>query len=1207
MTRNPHARSATMRAVATVAALGVLHSKGCRDVLSIWGSKRDLTLAKFLNRSLPQSEQLKMTVWRPVVVPKDITRSFPEAVTTADPADYDGFLWGDIYMLDIGVAINPKYLATIVREDAPGVWMGHAYEGVMGTTEEEGAWIRQDGLVVSKPDSSVGRPYPPHPDANWLTCDGQSDGVVWATVTAVSQHLVVLIQRTKTTVSMTRDELSPRVGWVDLPFPVFDRDTYVGSLGMTIASLLYTPGCRDLARLFLSFWPKHRVYVHKKIYSAAKADVQSRARTSFTLSVLNQQVSSLVQTDAELKLIYEIFPEEYSQLQYNIVFAAFVAEAKNHADMLASAAAQHGGEFEDTRVIPGKISERPSSRSTVRYLLGAAGLCVLVWWLRRRASVGSLAGVLLRMGTELKRRQQKSALPDTKPAPWVVQQYRRLQWAWGTSSLPGVEWCRQFYRTARYQICDAVDTMRNNVAEFKRGMNIAREVQKEMRQAQEAVVVAAGKDLSRRNILKAVFTVVVGAPMVEETIKEFTGSWGTGIIILVEFLKDLHALGPMPALLRRLPSTAMHLACHTLRGHLVARIALHAAFNGLVCWSNPTELLGVARQLQQRAAQYSIATGSLSFALAEWGQYLTARAEEPAPSRWSEFVRHYHDAPWEDRQRMEEVQPCVSTFPLEQSIIPKQTVSFYEPKSRCDLLKLKIKYTPVVLLADGEWGPPGTTEYTRPRQHVFTFLPTCVPIYSPDKSDANLWGMIAGRVLVEAPMDPRKQGAAWATVSTGFVPQQLPIVYEEVEEEWWDHVSGDTRKKKRLLSAKDQLKNGPLPVYHPAFMTVTLMLKTDEVLLKWWGIQMGMKGRCIANVSPLVQVLVGPPIYAATQRLKKMWGMPDCDPQVRLPHPLWLTYGAAMNDQDLSRWLATVMAYQGRLPEATFILVAGDDSLVVHHHEGSTTFYEADASMADQSESYGPLLTEYSVLHKLGVSHDITDILFRVAHAKYKARSQSGWAATIDRTSRPMRDTGGADTSLGNSIVFGLSWKEVAARGYDLAHFVVLGLRMKVRQTNDPRAVTFLKGMWYRTDREEFVWGPLPSRILKAGKSLKDPRVIYRKHGGRRDLRRAYELFAHDIAASYAGFVQVPILQAFVQRYAGSSPALISQEEHEPWKVSSSGVYRDHKLVNVHQVAQRYGLSDVDIGEMEEQLLNSEVLTFLEHQGYWKLAEVDYN
>jgi hypothetical protein len=297
-----------------------------------------------------------------------------------------------------------------------------------------------------------------------------------------------------------------------------------------------------------------------------------------------------------------------------------------------------------------------------------------------------------------------------------------------------------------------------------------------------------------------------------------------------------------------------------------------------------------------------------------------------------------------------------------------------------------------------------------------------------------------------------------------------------------------------------------------------------------------------------------------------------------------------------------------------YILVAGDDSLFGHRDaRGNLTFFEADASMADQSESSGPLEAEYKVLLRLGMSEEAVDILRTVASATYSVRSRAGWKLKIERGERPTRDTGGADTSIGNSIVFALAWMAVIDAEMDMAVFEGLGLKMKLRSFTDPTQVTFLKGKWYRVVSERFDlwWGPLPSRVLKMGKSLKDPRTLY-KGVARRDLYAAYEAFANDVALSYQPFLQVPLIRAFVKRYA-KGPMVRDLAAAEPWKATSAvreGLVALEELPELEnpygELEARYGLLPNEVDEMEEQLLSSKPGMYLQHPGYAKLAAVDY-
>jgi hypothetical protein len=122
------------------------------------------------------------------------------------------------------------------------------------------------------------------------------------------------------------------------------------------------------------------------------------------------------------------------------------------------------------------------------------------------------------------------------------------------------------------------------------------------------------------------------------------------------------------------------------------------------------------------------------------------------------------------------------------------------------------------------------------------------------------------------------------------------------------------------------------------------------------------------------------------------------------------------------------------------------------------------------------------------------------------------------------------------------------------------------------------------------------------GKSLRDPRTLYKGTHG--DLRKAYELFANDVACSYVGFLEVPIVRAFVRRYHTGGPVRDLAAE-EPWKIRASR-HPAPESIAWDCIYRRYHTSEEEIEEVERMIRESDVGVFLEHPLFDRLAAADY-
>jgi len=132
-----------------------------------------------------------------------------------------------------------------------------------------------------------------------------------------------------------------------------------------------------------------------------------------------------------------------------------------------------------------------------------------------------------------------------------------------------------------------------------------------------------------------------------------------------------------------------------------------------------------------------------------------------------------------------------------------------------------------------------------------------------------------------------------------------------------------------------------------------------------------------------------------------------------------------------------------------------------------------------------------------------------------------------------MRCTGGPDTTIGNSMVNVFAWLYVLCthphedRNW-VADFKDLGFSVKL--SRDVEQPSFLKGLFYPVligGTKTYMWGPLPSRIIKLGKSLKDPITIYHMHRGQEEM--ADKHYLHDQALALAHYDWVPILGNWIR------------------------------------------------------------------------------
>jgi hypothetical protein len=1321
--RNAHERSHLARTSETVNALAELYKRGSRKILSVYGSSRDKIIADKLNNTKVREidDPLEVILYRPVIVPKDASRVEGLEVMP-DLLEFDGFLFGDVYMTEDCGEISPAWLAQFVRSDAPAIWLGHQFLGAAGTIEGEGAWVRRGDFIVSKPDASdATEVYTPHPDANWLCNSGQGAGLYWTRLSATSQHLSVLIREGTVPFGTPTAPVVTGVTWVDLPLPEDSKGSLFGELKLWLSmrNVFGAPLSSYRLSQWLGFFPKRRVYVHQLVYMTARRYIQGKARTPFTFASLDQTIRAQLEKYHEVRLLQQIFPEDYALIQFNTLLAAFLADTQVERESFVSLRAVQGTNLQVQNEARKRLDQAPAKLpwETPRSvkLLAYGGLALVAILILKRYGIApahgdlwnAIQGVLLKLrsGSAPAFLQKlhthagcgcKGMQCVWRWMKWHVAVFKRMaqtvmnrsptisgartllaSWLARAAAVvrPG-EFLREFQISAftRPRGVTNVELTAQISQELASGLPVHEVVpvgptlwswlpegwrtiwwpgsQGDQCSLFNWLVDRGVSLLEASHACPSLAQVVLAAPVYEELVKE-TWGWTQWGIPLLECALGFYGGGIM-GLLPHLPAALMHLATTYFKGTLWKRVGIHFAWNAMF-------------YLMHRRASHTfpVEPGCLLSALAAfWASFGNSSSDQSSasralPTRWSQFRATYYDSPWSERVLHPSDAVGSSSFNLEESIVARTTVGHFVKKPRCPDLALAMQGA-YYLTRDGTPRPitarPG--HVPEATQNQFMFLPTNVPFWAPTRSDALLWDAVIGRIMVKPPLDPSDQARAWTTVDPVMKVQETWIEVDAgIIRQWLDHID-DPVKKARLTRALDQLQEGFPSVSHNDFKRTPIFVKTDEVLFKWDPVtgQLYMKVRAIANLSSLAQAATGPTVYEASRRIKRRWPLPTSEvgwvitpttvehifptetwsqgtpnllrtSNTEQPYiyegglKIWVTYGAALTDRELSEWMNAVVSRV--VPDVdVYILVAGDDSLVGVWENGVLRWYEADAGMFDQSESYGPLLSEYRALHKLGVPGRTTDLLFHLAHASYRvAGREHQWHATIDRSHRPMRDTGGADTSIGNSIVMAQAWVHVARAGFHLKVFSDLGLDMKVKQHQDPTDPTFLKGKWYLAETLEglrYVWGPLPSRFLKMGKSLRDPRALYRAQA-RKDLFKAYMLYANDVAHSYAPFLQVPIVRAFVQRYL-TGPKILDFLAKEHWKVQPevddlhegdpgagwTAASLPGDRVDWTCLLRRYDISMADIEEVEDLIRESKPGEFLEHPVFLKLAAVDY-
>lgn len=407
-----------------------------------------------------------------------------------------------------------------------------------------------------------------------------------------------------------------------------------------------------------------------------------------------------------------------------------------------------------------------------------------------------------------------------------------------------------------------------------------------------------------------------------------------------------------------------------------------------------------------------------------------------------------------------------------------------------------------------------------PLYHCFA---TNVVLNRPSHSAACYSSILTRRLLRDTGVDDRAAEEAWLQLRTedwfrqllrditanagrsppvrhyharnfsGYIPgAYVPPTSEQAYSVWLEHIlEGTAIQRQRMLATIERFRaRHAVPLDFAR--KIAVFVKADEVLIATKFVD--FSPRPIHSVSPAVAYAAGPEVYAFTSNTKLyMWFY-----EIRAGRTV--TYLAGCTVDDLNAWWRTALTTPG-----WHVAVAGDDTIAVSVQGDQFVAIESDLSQCDHTVRTGALVTQYQCMRAGGVSETVINLLGVSAGATLQARKKS---CEFKMRRDPERNTGGVDTSVGNSFVTALMYanaKTMSAADIQ-ASATALGLLLKVRtylcdlqELPTAPKPSFLKGLWLlRSDAAhwaDYTWTRLPSAVLKFGKTTSDPRVTYRRPG----------------------------------------------------------------------------------------------------------------
>jgi hypothetical protein len=513
-------------------------------------------------------------------------------------------------------------------------------------------------------------------------------------------------------------------------------------------------------------------------------------------------------------------------------------------------------------------------------------------------------------------------------------------------------------------------------------------------------------------------------------------------------------------------------------------------------------------------------------------------------------------------------------------------------------------------------------EFAKPKIGYYALVPTSVPGYVFSGSRWNRYLAFATRACRTPLLMKDKSKAAWEDELFANFRRYLvnAIVYKpdcykpQLQEKFLLHFSGNKRQMYERAMADNKIS-----MVTPDSHTVNksqFFHKRDELLVKLSD-PPTLKPRIINNIDVHVQCALGPYIDELSKGIKYGLEVWQTEPFVLGRWKLRFYWGAGRTDKELSAWYNGVLEHLRE--NDVYIIAAGDDCLVFVQIGHRVYVIEGDASAFDQTEGYGPLHHQILLMIMLGFPSDLANILWKTFHSTIST-VMDGFRLRFVRRDHPTRNTGGPDTTFGNTCIMFSAWAYVfryLSSFDDLEKlFARIGIEMKIKlyvytwaellTTGTP--ASFLKGLFYPAVDGSFQWGPAPSRILKLGKSFKDPRIIYKqKYCPKPSFYDASAQFMHDVCYGLLGFNNCRLVENYLRRFIDPSRSfLINHLESYKTQLAGLKIPLDDKKCT-QLICLRYSFSLEEYNSLCAMTNYLVLFSFFEHPSLLKLASVDYS
>jgi len=1291
---NPHELLAVGRIIATVQSVAVLalehrDREDTQHIDFLWGANRDFMVLQSLNNVLEANgyEPIEGHMVGEQVLAADQHR---RPVAPAGPHSEYGLVVNVYCHGESGEEVDPSWLGSLGYSHL--VWAGHPFENFYGALLTA-YWVRvreANRPVVKWYSDEVNPEYPPHPPCDAMHTAGAHLGVQWHTVktiTCTEAHadratLKVLYDLVLVSARVAREsaltsarETKQMVMELGIP-DVAGYLTWVGARAPAGTRAMATWAAEYLFSWGLLWVPNIKVMFHKSDFHAAVRFLSNKGRQQYSFRALQTEIDRMlsdVTTHRDFVYLEKVAPEYFLHYRWNLTLAAFTYNAESNAIQLKSVQQTYGSAFDTAnRAVRGIDAPSVVAASSIPWQIGGAIVGHFV--LTRLPGINRLyaslwQGVGNAVGLVVAKLVGGLGAPASGAAAAVVDTTRR---------------------EAHRLVDRSMNWVAQTRADLAHGWAVGR-------QAHDGALAEAVEPAVRAAITTGVYTAdfstmwasrlfssfgitaLVVAPFMEEGFKCVLRRWGPTaqiaacILLAVSDANSDYNPDNIPWLTIPI-MTYVHYRFN--QGTYLTCVRRHAIWNlgiltlrtfaswlvqmGIRNGARPNALFAAGDWYSKLADELLIpACLALLFVGARFWFRNATKPENPVKQFDRLWYTRLGDPP--KRQAILAVgDGCLDAEPRMVVNIPPEN-RFVAPFTSADLPPILPDPTVKVIRSLTAFSAPDCNEgggYYRVFGHS-------APMFRPAGSSTNMLAVIVHRLACDVPHQ--------ATLEAWWLANELMAgKFHMMPLDWWrefDHVFSehapipalalgidhldrpdmveqwllhtDPAKRERYRAALEVVQGTPLTDDSRKVKNVQIDIKRDEVLLKYRLREedKGMIPRPIHNVDPQVAVTVGPDVYAASMRIKNHWRW-DADWQQNAGlyvngRAVTLTYGAGLLTHDLDQWFAYAIAHDG-----FHILVAGDDSVVVHTERGVVTFIEGDISKCDHSIRRLALEFEYRVLRAGGCAGHVTYMLFVNSSATCVASTRLPDGGTVRVQRDAERNTGGVDTTVGNTTVTGgAHYLACATCPLDAtvervdAHFVKvfakLGLSLKTRVWRGGVGnlgstfwgPSFLKGYWYPTDQGPVAWqwGPLPSRMLKISKIMVDPRRVYRRP---REGPLSYEdACRRHMAALYLGLRPYAWPRELLEwLHARADPAWTERVPLEEWDLPYRPGYAgpadqapDAPAVAqvsdrwVSQAAWWYNVAEEELVDWLAHLQCVQVGAFSFHPVWVRMALKDYN